>query len=142
MTSRRNILAACLVAPVAIIAPAVAASGSDADIIAAWDQHNVARQRFDNLPASDKPRVEYTPEESAMLKIMDDTEAVIQSTIATTPRGAEIKLWLALTHQLDSDEECEAAARCDLEWFNRNDKKLDWIDRLIVSAIRSLRAQA
>lgn len=119
-----------------------AAANDDAAILAAWEQHKAARATYDALPHSELPMQEYTPEELEQWAIMDATEEVIRSTKATTLTGVEIQLWTALGHSLNDNDECVAALRGDLAWFDAREADFDWIDRLTLSAIRSLRTIA
>lgn len=121
------------------IAPATAAH-PDAALIAAWERNKAARTIYDALPLSDCPGGSYTPEEQAQIDIMDEAEEVICSTTAATPAGAEIQLWLALGHQLTGNEESAAAIRGDIDWFNKHETAIDWVERITLAAIRSVRA--
>jgi hypothetical protein len=107
---------------------------NDCAIIAAWAQYRAARLAADTLPD------EADADIKAQFAIMDAQAAIIVSTIATTLRGVEIKLWLALTdrHLTWSDDveqaRCEDIAALSLPGAECGDRDE------IVSAIRSLRA--
>ena len=113
---------------------------ADADIIAAWGGRSVACAIYGTLPFSDSPKVEYTPEEQTQLDIMDAAEILICEATATIPQGVAIQLWTALAH-IEQDTESEAAINImDLDWFMTDETRFDWPVRLILSALRSLRA--
>lgn len=125
-----------MITPISTNAPAK----DDASLIAAWDRARAAREFFDALPVQNDPSLDYSPEEQAQLDIIDNAEKQIRETPATTPRGVEIKLWIALQHSLTSQANDDALKIGDLSWLEANETKVDWIDQLILSAIKSLRA--
>lgn len=114
----------------------------DADIIFAWEHRKAAFEIYDGLPHSDEPGSVYTPAEREQLDIIDECEDIINSTAARTPLGIEIKLWVALCHDITDREEEAAANRANLEWFAGKEAELDWPKRVVISAIRSLKAMA
>lgn len=116
------------------------APAPDAAILTAWQRHMEARARYDALPFSEVPGEGYTPEELAEWDEMDAAEAIVHNTVATTTKGVEVKLWLALGHTLTDREEDKAARDGNLAFFDAQDDRFDWNARLILSAIRSLRA--
>lgn len=114
---------------------------SDVAIVAAWDSHKTAHSIYADLPFGEVlPLGSYTPEEQAQWDVIDAAELVIQTTTAQTPLGVEIQLWVCLCHSLTDREAEQAARRCDLAYFLADEEQLDWSDRLVLSAIRSLRA--
>lgn len=115
------------------------AKGDEA-ILAAWERNKAARAIYDALPFTECPMAAYTPEEQAQIDIMDEAEEVICTTKATTLAGAEVQLWLALGHQLTGNEESAAAIRGDIAWFDKHETDIDWVQRITLAAIRSLRA--
>lgn len=118
----------------------IAPAKDDAAILAAWGRRSVACAIYATLPFSDCPKVEYTPEEQAQIDIMDAAEILICEATATTPQGAAIQLWTALAH-IEQDTHAEAAINImDLDWFLRDETQFDWNVRLILAALRSLRA--
>jgi hypothetical protein len=121
------------------IAPATDAH-PDAAILAAWERNKAARAIYDALPISDLPCGAYTPEEQALWDVMDETEEFIVSTTATTPAGVEAQLWIALGHQITLSNECAAALRGDMDWFDANGTEIDFVQRMTLAAIRSVRA--
>lgn len=105
----------------------------DADILAAWGRYQAAREAYDcDTPLGEDPATEME---------MNDAEEVIRSTIAATPKGAEIQAWIALAHVASGRDADEAAYRGDLAWFDQRDNERDWVERLLLATIRSLRAQ-
>jgi hypothetical protein len=123
-------------APISTIAPAK----DDAAILAAWGRRSVACAIYATLPFSDCPKVEYTPEEQTQIDIMDAAEILICDATATSPQGAAIQLWTALAH-IEQDRDAEAAINImDLDWFLTDETRFDWNVRLILAALRSLRA--
>lgn len=112
----------------------------DAEILAAWGRRSVACAIYGTLPFSDCPKVEYTPEERAQIDIMDAAEIMVCDATATTPQGVAVQLWTALAH-IEQSVEAEAAINImDLDWFLADETRFDWNVRLILAAIRSLRA--
>ena len=110
----------------------IAPAKDDADIIAAWGRYQAAREAYDgDTSLGEDPAVE---------KEINDAEEIIRSTIATTPKGAEIQAWIALAHVASGRDADEAAYRGDLAWFDQRDNDRDWVERLLVATIRSLRA--
>lgn len=123
-------------APTSTIAPAK----DDAAILAAWGRRSVACAIYGTLPFSDCPKVAYTPEEQTQIDIMDAAEILICEATATSPQGAAVQLWTALAH-IEQDTHAEVAINImDLDWFMADEARFDWPVRLILSALRSLRA--
>jgi len=112
----------------------------DAAILEAWGRRSVANAIYIRLPFSDSPNAAYTPEELAQIEIMDAAEMAICKATATEPRGVAVQLWTALAH-IETDREAEAAINImDLDWFLLDDERFDWNVRLILAALKSLRA--
>lgn len=121
------------------IAPATDAH-PDAAIIAAWEQRAAAYAVYETLAehTGDGP---YSEDELAQWTVIDLAEMLIRNVPAKTVRGAEIQLWCALYHSVGAGAgETGAALRGDLDWFDATGEELDWSDKLVLSAIRSLRA--
>lgn len=113
----------------------------DAALIAAWERHKSAHAVYEALPfAEGLPMGAYTPEEQVQWDLIDAAEIEIKSTIAQTPHGIEIQLWVSLAHSLTDREDDAAARRHDNEYFLADEGRFDWTDRLVIAAIRSLRA--
>lgn len=115
-------------------------TNTDAAILAAWGRRSVASAIYSGLPFSECPNAAYTPEECEQVDVMDAAEIAICEATATTARGVEIQLWTALAH-IEMDRDAEAAINImDLDWFMMDEGRFDWNVRLILSALRSLRA--
>ncbi|MFC3786704.1 hypothetical protein GGR90_002748 [Sphingopyxis italica] len=117
----------------------------DAAIIAAFDRRSAAFKIARGLP--DRPSTDgMTPEQAAQWDIIDAAEEEICSAVAITARGAELQLWTAAAYVLDSalfdgfDDEPHYYS-ADLDHFISQGADRDWSDRLLLSALRSLRAQ-
>lgn len=113
---------------------------ADAAILAAWGRRSVASAIYGGLPFSECPNEAYTPEEAEQVGIMDAAEEEIRAATATTPRGVEVQLWTALAH-IEQQREADAAINImDLDWFLIDEGAWDWNTRLILAALKSLRA--
>ena len=71
--------------------------------------------------------------------IVDRLETAIHGDMTATPRAAERKLWVALTHMTTDREDDAAVIRENLAHFQKIDASLDWNARLIVASIATLR---
>lgn len=117
------------------------APAPDAAILAAWERHKAAHSVYAALPFGDGlPLGSYTPAEQEQWDVIDAAEAVIKDTIATTPEGVEIQLWVSLAHSLTARPDEQAARDRNLDYFLADEGRFDWTDRLLIGAIRSLRA--
>jgi hypothetical protein len=112
----------------------------DSGLIAAWDFYRAARGVLAALPDSGFPARPQSTAEEMQYRRMDIAEDLIMHTQASTPAGVEVKLWLALVHNLDGVEANDAAMRCDLECLLQY-PGIDWAERMILSAISSLHCQ-
>lgn len=115
-------------------------TNNDAAITAAWDRRAAAFLAVRALP-DDPTTGGETDEQSEQWAIIDAAEAEIRSSVATTARGAEIQLWCAVVYQFDDAEDEAPCYRGDLDYFIAQGDKRDWKDRLLLAALRSLRAQ-
>ncbi len=115
-------------------------STNDAAIIAAWDRRAAA---FAELRGAPDPATTGTgtDEQNALWAIIDVAEAEICTSVASTARGAELQLWTASTYLFDSAEDEPPCYRADLAYFTEQADRRDWKDRLVIAALRSLRAQ-
>lgn len=114
--------------------------GADAEILAAWSRRSVACEIYSDLPLSGCLNNVYTPEERAQIDIMDAAELLIQKTDASTAAGVAIQLWTALAY-IEQDRDAEVAINAmNLDWFLSDEPRFDWNVRLILAALRSLRA--
>lgn len=105
----------------------------DAALEAAWQRLVIARDTLD-LIAEDHSQIE-----REQWAIVDEAEALIQRATATTPRGAALQLWVALSHTLDTNGEDKLVRAGDLEALEA--RQVDWNARCIFAALRSLEAQ-
>lgn len=112
----------------------------DTAIIAAWDRRSAA---FAELRGAPDPATTGTgtDEQNALWAIIDVAEAEISTSVASTARGAELQLWTAATYMFDSAEDEPPCYRADLDYFTEQADRRDWKDRLVIAALRSLRAQ-
>lgn len=111
----------------------------DAAILAAWDRRAAAFLAVRALP-DDSTTGGETDAQAAQWAIIDAAEAEIVTSVATTARGAESQLWCAAVYQFDSAEDEGPCYRADLDYFTAQGDRRDWKDRLLIAAIRSLRA--
>jgi hypothetical protein len=118
---------------------AIAATTSDTAILDAWERRAAAFLKVRAMP-DDPTTVGETDEQSAQWSIIDVAEAEICTSVATTARGAELQLWTAAVHQFDAAEDEGPCYRADLKYFTEQGDRRDWKDRLLIAAIRSLRA--
>ncbi|MCH2240049.1 MAG: hypothetical protein MK060_19425 [Blastomonas sp.] len=113
---------------------------SDAPIIAALANYRAARATYDLLPVSEVDGEQETPAELSEWARMDAAEQEIMDRPASTPQGVEAKLWLWLLHNQSPIEDDIAATAGNLDHFLATAAERDWSERLIISAIASLRA--
>ncbi len=112
----------------------------DGNILAAWDRITAAHAAIAECTAAPTDGSLYSPEEQAQWRVNDAAEVEILKAIADSPVGVEIQLWVALIHLVEGgDAEC-AILRRDLGWFAERGADMNWSERLILSAVRSLRA--
>jgi len=114
--------------PISTIAPAK----DDAEIIAAWQRMNDTRQAIDALDDTDQ--------DSDLWEAFGRDEHVIQGNTAATIVGAEIQIWCHLLHTVPSADDERAVLGRDVAYFVDREGEYDWTERLVISALRSLRA--
>jgi len=142
-TSRRTLIKAAPVAAAAAIIPSAVVANAyerDSPIIAAWERRQAAYVRYQQNPFPEDANDPQAAEDAALWAIIDEAEEVIRSTAATTPRGVEIQLWVALYHSFTSREDDAAITRGDLDHLATKEGTLDWGGRLAFAALRSVRA--
>ena len=137
-TTRRNLLIAAPSIAALVAVPAFA-TDHDAEIVEAWRTRKAAYARYNVLPMADGPG-DMTPEERAEWAIIDKAEAVIRTSVAKTPRGVAVQLWVAFQHSLTSRADDAAAQSANLAYF-ADDSERDWTQRMTLAALRSLAAQ-
>ncbi len=114
-----------------------AGTANDDALEDAWTSHRAA---MDALEAMDPDLLGCeTDEENEIWSRVDAAQAFILDTAAKTPRGAEIKLWVALHHLAGRREDHDAIRRGDVAALDGGEKGMDWNARLVFSAIKSLR---
>lgn len=121
--------------PDSITAPTGATAlttSNDAEIIAAWQRMNETRQAIDALDDTDQ--------DSDLWEAFGRDEHVIQGNTAATIAGAEIQIWCHLLHTVPSADDERAVLCRDVAYFVDREGEYDWTERLVISAIRSLRA--
>jgi hypothetical protein len=104
----------------------------------AWDRRVAAFTAYNALPFSDCTEGTYTPAEAAQWAIIDEAEETIRATSATTVEGVLTQLWTGFGHALCKREDEQAALQRDLAYFDERDGALDFTERLILAALRSL----
>ena len=112
----------------------------DAAIVAAFERRAAAFHAARALPCDPATGGE-TEAQSVYWATIDAAEEEIRATVATTPRGAELQLWLSATYVFNAAEDEAPCYRTDLEYFEAQGDKRDWTDRLMIAALRSLREQ-
>lgn len=123
-------------------APSVPGSSpisDDAAILAAFKRFQEAHAAYDATPdVPPESNETYTPEQNRLWNLIDRADDEVGKLQAHTPQGVACKLWLAIIHISDDPEAERAAIRADLSWFEQQGDALDWNQRLIVTALRSL----
>lgn len=107
-------------------------TNDDAAILAAWQRMNELRKEIDAIDDTDK--------DGHLWEAFHCDEHVIQGCTAATIAGAEIQLWCHLLHSVPSAHDERAVLGRDLARFLGREDQYDWTERLVFSAIRSLRA--
>lgn len=113
---------------------------SDAAIIAAFDRRAAAFAELGGLP-DPATTGSGSDEQTGLWAIIDVAEAEICTSVAATTRGAELQLWCVAVYQFDAAEDEGPCYRADLDYFTAQGDRRDWKDRLLIAALRSLRAQ-
>lgn len=105
----------------------------DAAILAAWGRRKAASRALENTPYDSADRKAFVAE-------VDAAEALMRASAPTTPAGVEAQLWVGLQRTLNFTEadQDRAVVFGDLD-FLEGDDRLDWSEKLIVVALRSLR---
>lgn len=114
-------------------------TSDDGTILAAFKRFQDAHAAYDATPDVPPESDEtYTPEQNRLWNLIDRADDEVGKLLAHTPQGVACKLWLAIIHISDDPEAERAAIRADLSWFEQRGEALDWNQRLIVTALRSL----
>lgn len=115
-------------------------------VLGAWERRKAAFARYNALPIADDTDPTYdaddqlTDAERHEWAIINDAEAAMVAATVTTPRAVAAILWTALSHSLTDRAQDEAAVKGDLAAMLAFDERLDWDERLILAALRSLHA--
>jgi len=109
----------------------------DAELVAAWERRKAAFACYNALPFADEPGGDEEAEKG-LWAIIDAAEEVIYQTPAKTPDGVSFKLLASLGHTFTDKKHSDAANVGDLLALVVEDG-LDWNEKLILSALRSLK---
>lgn len=135
-TTRRALLKAAPVIAAGIAIPVSAlphsADRTIKDALARWQAAHRERSALPDGKDIDE-------REQPFWDIIDGAEEVIRSTKATSPGGIAAKLWVALEHDMALAMDSRIAREADISAF-ADDSGQDWTIRLILSALRSLKA--
>ena len=121
-------------------------TSAEAAILAAWERRKAAFARYNALPIADDTDSTYdandqmTDAERREWAIINTAEAEMVAATAATPRAIAALLWTALSHSVTDREQAAAAVNGDLAATMAFDVELDWTERLIFAALRSLKA--
>lgn len=136
-TTRRTMLTGGMVAvgiaafPSAAVSPAASA---DFAIERAWFRRAAAYAAFVSDP-------EWEDNDKRYWSVIDQQEEIIRAHVAATPRGVLIQLWCALSHSTGAYtlEQDQAVTRGDFDAVEAMGSQMDWSDRLLLAALRSLK---
>jgi hypothetical protein len=110
---------------------------NDIAIIAAWEAFKAAHTDLDQM--DDDLLGTETEQENAIWNRVDAAEQIVLQTPATTPQGLQCKLMVALYHRLSQRIYSKALLAGLFEALEAKERGMDWPDRLLFSAIQSLR---
>ena len=110
----------------------------DGDLIAAFKLREDFQRKYLDLPVN--MEAEAFAGETQLQNAVDLAEGFAALALARTPRGVEIQLWTALSHMVDDPEQDWRTYSGDLEFFSGRANELDWPAKLVLAAIKSLRA--
>lgn len=115
------------------VAPALAAHATPlkdlASVEAAWTEWKRCRAAFNAQ----------TDEDISLLDRADKMEEIIVKARGTSPRIAEIKLWVALSSMVNYAGEDNALNREDFSFFVQHAAEMDWHTQLVIGAMGVLR---
>lgn len=115
---------------------------ADAKILTAWQTRQTTLAIYNALPMDGGEIVDgMTPDERQCREIMDTAEETILDAVALTLEGAATQLKVALYSMLSKKTEEEALTRGDLSYLEEH-ANLQWGERAVVAALRSLKAQS
>lgn len=110
---------------------------TDTAIIAAWEAFKAAHIDLDQM--DDELLGTETKEEIAIWERVDAAEQIIFETPATSPQGIKCKLMVTLYHKLTQRVDSQALLAGLFEALEAKERGMEWPDRMILSAILSLR---
>lgn len=109
----------------------------DAEMAALFSERRDAQIAYMNLPTTgDRDSAEAVRLDDLVGKL----ETAAERADVATVTGVEMKLWIALSHLVVDPDQDRRSYGADLEFFEQNVRDLDWPARMVLSAIRSLRA--
>jgi hypothetical protein len=111
---------------------------TDTAILTAWEAFKAAHIDMDQM--DDELLGTETKEEIAIWERVDAAEQIIFETPATSPQGIKCKLLVALYHKLSQRVDSQALLAGLFEALEAKERGMDWPERLLFSAIQSLRA--
>ena len=122
---------ACASLPTKAVSPT---ASPDYAIEAAWERRQTAYAAYQDADDLN--------EEQRFWSVVDEAEEVIRSSIALTGRGVLIQLWCSLYHSTAclSAKQDAVVTRGDFDALDAEDGALDWSARMMLAAMRSLKA--
>jgi hypothetical protein len=122
----------------ALAADAARVASRDAFLMASFASYMAARQKVDSVPA-DGPT---SDDEKAGWAAADEAERVMVSLPASSPQGAQAKLWLALLHTVDDRAVERLVLAQDLKALQAMSEQLELSARLMIDAVAALEGMA
>lgn len=116
------------------------ATNPDQAILDAWERREEAYRVYGAMGDHEVGRSQMSPAEKRLWEIIDGGDEFIRSAVASTPRGVSIQLWVALYHSVTGRDDDAAISHGDLEQLTELEDRLDFNARMILAALRSLRA--
>ena len=141
-TTRRALFAVAGLASLAIVTPALAAvagPSDDADIERHWHARAQAYREFE----ADPHVLDDDDAADPYWARIDAAEIAILNSPASTPRAAEIRLWVAWSHARSSSLAGSdvLVAQGNYEALQNAQPRFDWHEKLIFAAIGNLRGE-
>jgi len=139
-TTRRALFGAAGLASVAIVTPAIAAiTHADTDIERHWHDRARAYREFE----ADPHVMDDDDAADPYWARIDAAEIAILNSPTSTPRAAEIRLWVAWSHTRSSSVAASdvLVAQGDFAALQNAQPRFDWHEKLIFAAIGNLRGE-
>lgn len=118
------------------VAPAIAAPPAPSkdlpSVEAAWAEWKRYRAAYNAQPEN--------ADDESLLDRADEMEKIIQKAGGSSPRIAEIKLWIALSSMVHYSGEDNALHREDHAYLAAHASEMDWNTQLVIGAIGALRS--